>query len=249
MTTETAATALSLNEDAQQLIADFTSVVRDMVTNGMEIGKRLHKWTTSEAFKPSNGGFNSNGEGLVGILLVLQKAGINIPRHIAMYWLSEYMFKQGLKSVPCPHCTSTFASTSKMKKHVHKEHPETRKAAIWADAVNTTDVTVPIVEPILSAEPDITTALADISDSPAFETAEEIPVAEPLVQSDEKSHTKKLQELFNGTPITVQACTAKDGLKSCTGRFNLIGVTKSQIERFAEILERKDVSKELQGMC
>ena len=89
--------------------------------------------------------------------------------------------------------------------------------------------------------------LNDISDSPAFEQVEDIPVATPIAQGEiQESSTKQLQELFNGTPIIVKACTAKDGLKSCTGRFNLIGLTKSQIERFVEILERKDLLKELQ---
>jgi hypothetical protein len=208
----------AINEDARQVIADIAPAWENVTKNGLELGKRLHKWTCSEAFKPSKGGYNSNGEGLSGILNVLSQNGVNIPRHIADYWLAEYKFKQGLTSVSCTHCEMTFPSNGKMKKHVHIAHSSVKPVE-------------PIVDPVEQPTDAIADAIADVTDSPAFEQVDDIPVATPLTQDTRDiSDTKKLQAMFEGTNIVVKASTVKDGLESCQGKFNLVGLTAKHVE-------------------
>lgn len=242
---ETMATGTALapaNEDARQVIADFTPVWGDMQKNGMVIGRLLHKWTTSEAFKPWNGGCRSNGEGLVGILLTLKNGGIDIPRHIAMYWLAEYKFKQGLISVPCPSCEMTFPSTSKMRKHERTAHPQ--------NATPVPQEPESVQEPIFTTE-----TLEDFSNLPTEilppDSVQEpsqndpVPVPDTVTDTDEEypsdgSDTKRLQARFLNTGILVRASNAKSGLKSCQGKFDLLGLTEKQVRQIAKMLSKMD---------
>ena len=99
--------------------AEIRSAWGNCKKNGMEFGKVCSKWR--ESFK-SRGGFGSKGEGLSGILTVL-----DIPRHIADYWVEKYELSIGAKELPhaCEHCEEKFPSKSQLKRHVHKKHSET----------------------------------------------------------------------------------------------------------------------------
>jgi len=92
----------------------------------------------------------------------------------------------------------------------------------------------PAVEPV-----DIITAIADIQIPDEVQNAPEyVPPTKLVSQGEvELSDTKKLQALFEGTGIILKASTVKDGLESCQGKFNLIGLTEAQCEKIAKILK------------
>ena len=80
--------------------------------DGLEFGKVCHEWTARAG--KSKGGYGSAGQGLSEILNVLQ-----IPRHIVDYWMGKYECSIG-EGIPCPDCTKTFPSKSKLKTHRFK---------------------------------------------------------------------------------------------------------------------------------
>jgi hypothetical protein len=152
---------VNLNVSAKQEIETAWQNVR---TKGLEFGRVCYEWLERLGGK-SVGGRQSSGDGLAGIL-----AQLNIPRHIADYWMHEYEFANGLGAVPCLHCDERFPSKSKLRKHVHKKHPEA--------VAPRTDVSVPVhvanVKPEVpqnpfrppAAEPEATATVTQDEDTP-----------------------------------------------------------------------------------
>jgi hypothetical protein len=111
--------------------------------NGMEFGKVCYEWTARVG--KSKGGHGSEGKGLSEILNVLQ-----IPRHIVDYWLGKYECSIG-EGIPCPDCTLTFPSKSKLKDHTFKAHtpvhvPVPERATVIRSEVTRTEVGAPTTE-------------------------------------------------------------------------------------------------------
>jgi hypothetical protein len=82
--------------------------------NGMEFGRVCYEWTARVA--KSKGGHGSAGQGLSEILRVL-----GIDRYVFDYWVKKYECSIG-QGIPCPYCTQTFPSKSKLKQHKYKAH-------------------------------------------------------------------------------------------------------------------------------
>jgi hypothetical protein len=140
---------------------------------------------------------------------------VGIPVSTAYYWIEKYEISIGVKQ----------AKPTKAK------------------SVSEPDVSEPDVS---EPEPSFTTETPeDFSDLPDPATVTPdltptIPASVPAVPMQEDSDTKKLQKQFpKCTGILVKASTVKDGLKSCQNRFNLIGLTKRQIEEYATYLLAK----------
>src|ERR1019366_755774 len=173
--------------------------------HSLTFGKVCYKWRE----RLSAQGSRNNA----GLRSYLDEVGI--PASTAYYWIKQYEVSIGTKQ----------AKPAKVK-------VEPEPIALEPEPVE--------LEPVI-ANTDTTDTftpeeIADVTDSPAFEQVDDIPFATPLSDSDnEPSDTKKLRVLFDGTNIILKASTLKDGLKSCTGKFNLVGLTTSQVKRFAEI--------------
>jgi len=65
--------------------------------------------------------YGAQGSAGNGLAQFLRKSNIN--EGIAYYWINEFKASTGL-GIPCPDCTETFPSKTKLKKHQHKVHPE-----------------------------------------------------------------------------------------------------------------------------
>jgi hypothetical protein len=106
--------------DIQRATQECGAAWGDVKRNGLKLGETLYKWIESEAFKPSRGGFGSEGEGLQGFLGVLRNNGVDIPIHVATYWVAEHKFSKGISGVPCEYCSLKFPSKNKL---AHPQKP------------------------------------------------------------------------------------------------------------------------------
>jgi hypothetical protein len=140
---------------------------------------------------------------------------LGIPRSTAYRWMDAYEISIGTKQAK----------------------PAKEKQPVGAVEVEPATVEPVEVEPV-EVEPDLDIAavLADVTDSPAFEPIAEPSPAVSLSGEVQESQTTKLRKLFEGTGLLLKPSRVDDGLKSCTNKFNVFGLTAKQVTAVAKVL-------------
>jgi hypothetical protein len=220
MATATTATAYSTQAAyLDGLKAKVCTSWKVCTKHGLEFGRDCCK--LRDELK-SVGGGGTKGLGFSGYM-----ESQDIPRGTYEYWMNSYEISIGVKAAKPAKAKTDIVELEPTVVEDLSTNVVTDVTADDADDVTDDDVT----------DADVMAALSDITDSPAFEPAAEPSLAVPLEPlSEVESFTTKLRKLFDGTTLLLKPSRVGDGLKSCTNKFNIFGLTQKQVEAVAKVI-------------
>jgi hypothetical protein len=125
--------------------------------------------------------YGAQGSAGDGLAQFLRKSGIKEGR--AYYWIAEYKASVG-QGIPCEHCSETFPSKTKLKKHLNKAHPETQPYRALAPKAKSIELPTETTEP---------------SEVPAPKMADETDPSAPTFIPKSMSAIERLTYQMNGT--------------------------------------------------